>query len=157
PDGPQPGLVRQTLAQDFFAATYSPVAVSQPFPRDEFDFSYGGSYAMYNWEIFFHVPLLVAVSLTRNRRFQEALRWFHFILDPPESDGQPAPQRFWTLRPFFEQFAGENASAGPIQDLLLLLQYNGTDPAKLAARQQLIDQVTEWRKKPFNPHAIARL
>jgi hypothetical protein len=157
PDGPAPGLLRQSQSDPFFAATYAPVSVAQPYPKDEFDFSYGGAYSLYNWELFFHVPLMIAVALSTNRRFEDALKWFHYIFDPTASDGQPAPQRFWKVRPFFEMFADENAAAGPIQELLLLLQYTGSDPDKIAARQSLLDQIAEWRRNPFNPHALARL
>ncbi len=45
-------------------------------PVDEIDFRYGDPYAIYNWELFFHIPLLIADSLTKNQRFEEALRWY---------------------------------------------------------------------------------
>ena len=157
PDGPEPTLVRQQRSDEFFEQTYQPKAVSRPYPKDDFDFSYGGAYSAYNWELFFHVPFLVAVSLTKNRRFEEALRWFHFVFDPSESDGEPAPQRFWKIRPFFELFFGEDIEAGPIHELLLLLQYTGSEPEKLDAKQNLIEQIRALSQNPFNPHALARL
>lgn len=156
-DGAAPELVRQSLAQEFFAAEYSPRAVATPYPRDEFDFSYSGAYSAYNWELFFHLPFLVAISLSKSRRFDSALRWFHYVFDPTESDDQPAPQRFWKVRPFFELFYEEDVGAGPIQELLLLLQYDGKDAAKLDAKAGLIAQIEAFSKNPFNPHALARL
>ena len=159
PDGSteEQQLVRQKRSEDFFEQTYQPRAVSRPYPIDEFDFSYAGAYSAYNWELFFHVPFMVAVSMTKNRRFEEALRWFHYVFDPTESDAEPAPQRFWKTRPFFELFFREDAAAGPIQELLLLLQYSGTDPQKLETKQILLDQISALSKNPFNPHALARL
>ncbi len=157
PTGPEPGLRRQMLSHEFFAAMYAPVAVSQPYPKDEFDFAYGGAYSAYNWELFFHVPFGIACYLSKNQRFEEAQRWFHFIFDPTESSAEPAPRRFWKTRPFSELFYGEDIEAGPIHELLLLLHYAGSDPSKVRARDQLLAQVTEWRANPFNPHAIARL
>ena len=157
PTGPEPKLRRQMLTHRFFEAVYGPTAVDRPYPKDEFDFSHGGSYSVYNWELFFHVPFLIACHLSKNRRFEEAQRWLHYIFDPTESSNALTPQRFWKLRPFFELFHDENAEAGPIHELLLLLQYTGSDPEKLQARDQVIDQITQWRKNPFNPHAIARL
>ena len=58
------------------AASYNPL------PRLEFDFDEHGPYANYNWELFFHVPLTIAVHLSKNQRFAEAQRWFHYIFDP---------------------------------------------------------------------------
>lgn len=157
PTGPEPDLKRQRLTHDSFEEVYAPLAVDKPYPKDKFDFSPTGSYAPYNWEVFFHIPFLVASHLSSNQRFEEALRWFHYIFDPTEPSGGAQPQRFWKVRPFFELFYGEDANAGPIHELLLLLQYDGSDPEMLDARDALIDQVAEWRKKPFNPHAIARI
>jgi hypothetical protein len=159
PDGPAPDLRRQAKKDDetFFASQYQPVAVGAPYPQDDFDFSYGGAYSSYNWELFFHVPFRIAVSLSQNQRFEDALKWFHYIFDPTESSSEQAPQRFWKLKPFFELFYAEDAEAGPIHQLLLLLHYRGNDPDKLDAREQLIAQIAEWRKNPLQPHAIARL
>ncbi|MBL4648372.1 MAG: hypothetical protein JKY03_01480, partial [Aureispira sp.] len=46
---------------------------------DVVDFSLEGAYASYNWEIFFHIPLLIATNLSKNQRFEEAMQWFHYI------------------------------------------------------------------------------
>jgi hypothetical protein len=151
------GLRRQQLEGDFFAATYAPIAVDEPFPRDNFDFSYAGAFSAYNWELFFHAPFLIAVHLTRNQRFEEAHRWFHYVFDPTESSNDDVPQRFWKVRPFYELFYGEDLEAGPIHELLLLLDDTSTDPERVRVRNELIEQVHQWRKNPFNPHAIARL
>lgn len=157
PTGPEPQLRRQRLAHEFFEDLYGPLAVDKPYPKDEFDFSFGGAYSLYNWELFFHVPFLLACHLSDNQRFEDALRWFHYIFDPTESSSESAPQRFWKFRPFFELFHSEDVEAGPIHELFLLLHYDGSDPEMLEARDGLIEQVAEWRKRPFNPHAIARL
>ena len=55
------------------------------FPK-EIDVSDHGPYANYNWELFFHVPLTVAVHLSKTQRFAEAQRWFHYIFDPTSND-----------------------------------------------------------------------
>jgi hypothetical protein len=68
---------------------------------EEIDFCLGRAYANYNWELFFHVPLTVAVHLSKNQRFAEAQRWFHFIFDPTCNDTTiPTPQRYWKFLPF---------------------------------------------------------
>ncbi len=157
PRGPQPRLRRQQLADDYFASDYAPVAVDPPYPKDELDFSAGGAYSLYNWELFFHLPLLIACRLSKNQRFEEALRWFHYIFDPTESSAEDAPRRFWKVRPFYELFHAEDAGAGPIHELLLLLHDTSSDPARLKARDDLIAGIARWRDDPFKPHAIARL
>lgn len=155
--GPEPLLRRQQLVREYFEDTYSPGAVDAPYPREEFDFSFGGAYSIYNWEIFFHIPFLVARHLSRQQRFEEAQRWLHYIFDPTEAGTEDAPQRFWKLGPFFALFHGEDAEAGPIHELLLLLHYDGADPETLRAQGQLIAQIAQWRTQPFEPHALARL
>src|SRR5262249_50722342 len=74
-----------------------------PYPTRRVDFDFDGSYAAYNWELFFHIPFLVATQLGKNQRFAEAQKWFQFIFDPTASgDGGLSPQRFWKTLPFFE-------------------------------------------------------
>ena len=50
----------------------------------EIDLVDGGPYANYNWELLFHVPLTIAVHLSKNQRFAEAQRWFPLHLRPDE-------------------------------------------------------------------------
>src|SRR5205085_2539576 len=52
---------------------------SLTFPIEDLDFTSDGSYSCYNWELFFHVPLLLATRLTQNQRFEDALTWFHYM------------------------------------------------------------------------------
>ena len=42
--------------------------------------------SIYNWEVFFHNPLLVATQLSQAQRFEEAQRWFHLIFDPTTNE-----------------------------------------------------------------------
>src|SRR5690606_20283983 len=70
----------------FNTVIYDPTElVLEPFPREEVDFSYSGSYSLYNWELFFHIPLLMATRLTQNQKFEEARNWFHFIFNPTKT------------------------------------------------------------------------
>ena len=62
----------------------------------------------YDWEAFFHAPLLIATQLSQGQRFAEARLWFHTIFDP--TSDRPAPQnvplenqeavRYWRFPPF---------------------------------------------------------
>src|SRR5262249_27669713 len=109
-------------------------------PDDTVDFQYGSGYSVYNWELFFHVPMLIAGKLSQDQRFEEAQGWYHYIFDPTNSDGT-TKQRFWQFKPFYDE-AGKQ-----IQTLEQLL----ADSAELAG------QVEKWQENPFKPHVIARM
>jgi hypothetical protein len=143
-------FLRNPQAFDF-AGVYDPLPVvdATAYPKEEVDFSPGGAYAIYNWELFFHVPLLIADRLRQNQRFEEAQKWFHYIFDPTDTSASPAPQKFWRTKPFHETTRADYARQ-QIQTLLHLLAAGQQDP-------ELVKQVAEWRQNPFNPHLIARL
>ena len=129
-----------------FETSYLPdYWVADNYPVNEIDFDHDSPYGSYNWELFFHIPLLIATRLMQNQRFSEARRWFNYIFDPTHTDGQ-APSRFWKIRPFYEeQLKGPTETLQELMDLLEQKNY------------QLEQQVTQWEQDPFNPHAIARL
>ncbi|HEX6100518.1 MAG TPA: neuraminidase-like domain-containing protein [Thermoanaerobaculia bacterium] len=137
----------------FSVASYVPEHVTTPYWTESVDFSNNGGYAGYNWEIFFHVPLLLATRLSKNQKFSEALRWFHRIFDPtntgasPDFVPVPIPQRYWITKKFFEITAAEYQQQ-QIQKLLELVAAGDTT---------LKGQVLRWRRNPFNPHLLARL
>ncbi len=119
-----------------------------PFPKEEIDVSDDGPYAIYNWELFFHAPLIVAVHLSKNQRFAEAQKWFHFIFDPTSNDKSvDPPQRFWKFLRFRQETKTEF-----IQELLTELAKG--DDNELKTRME--DSIMKWRNKPFRPHVIAR-
>src|SRR5205085_8589385 len=41
-------------------------SVTDCYPREVVDFTPDGAYSPYNWELFFHAPLLIANSLSKN-------------------------------------------------------------------------------------------
>jgi len=94
---PRPTLYRDIFSKDQYAPTD---LVQQPYPVRDLDFTSSGAYAVYNWELFYHVPLAVAVHLSKNQRYEEAQRWFHFIFDPTDSSDGATPERFWKVKPF---------------------------------------------------------
>ena len=75
--------------------------------------------SIYNWEVFFHIPLLVATQLSRAQRFEEAQLWFHLVFDPTMNEPyryqrHPRTSRLVSgVRPFREAGRGE-----PIEQLL---------------------------------------
>ena len=128
-----------------FTAVYGPVSPHDPAPtaqKDIVDFSFGGAYSIYNWELFFHAPMLIAGKLSQNQRFEEAMRWYHYIFDPTNTENLPVPQRYWITKPFYEHTA-ENYRAQRIQNLIDKID-------------EFRDQVMAWKNNPFQPHLIAR-
>ena len=108
----------------------------------EIDFSQEGAYAEYNWDIFFHMPLLLAVRLSTQGHFDVADRWFRYIIDLRDNSDHPAPQKYWKTRPFFNLAQSRSES---VTDLLRGLAAGGEE-----------SEIRVWRDDPFNPHAIAR-
>lgn len=147
------GLARQLKEETYFEETYEPTSrVDEPYPVDDIDFDSRGAYSLYNWELFFHAPVLVANQLSRNRKFQEAQEWFHYVFDPTDASDHPVPERFWNVKPFHEHPGGRS-----IHELLALLTRDDLDSEEQKAREDLELQIQEWEDRPFEPHVIARL
>jgi Tc toxin complex TcA C-terminal TcB-binding domain len=130
----------------FFAKDYEPndAAVDKSsHPIRNLDFRPEGAYSVYNWELFFHIPLTVALHLSKNQRFEEAQRWLHYIFDPTTSSAEAAPKRFWNVAPF------KTTTVKSIERLLL-------DLAEKKGDASLIESIEQWKKNPFRPHLIAR-
>src|SRR5262245_3736851 len=72
------------FANDYEPHKVQPQVVKQPYPVDDVDFLPGGAYSLYNWELFYHIPYLIADQLYTNQRFEEAQRWLHYIFDPTD-------------------------------------------------------------------------
>jgi peptidoglycan hydrolase-like protein with peptidoglycan-binding domain len=149
-------LRRQQNRKVFFNSRYKPngnIVLNVAGPMDIFDFAYGTAYSIYNWELFFHAPFMIAKRLGANQRFSEAHRWFQYIFDPTDnSTGEQWPERVWQIKPFFEHGQGKS-----IDRAMLLLKSSNLSPAEIEERQSLRDQIEAWRKSPFNPHLIARM
>ncbi|HQY22629.1 MAG TPA: neuraminidase-like domain-containing protein, partial [Gammaproteobacteria bacterium] len=121
--------------------------VKEPYPLEEVDFSAEGAYSLYNWELFFHVPMLIANRLSQNQRFEEARRWYHFIFNPTTNENLKLSARFWQVIPF------RNTKQETLEALMMQLHRSAGDPVRKAFE----DQITAWRDSPFNPHLIARM
>ena len=104
-----PGLLRLpdrplTDSGYMFLSTYQPEQLYVPYvpndslPKEDMDFEHRGAYSLYNWEMFFHIPFLIAMQLSKNLRFEEAQKWFHYVFDPTATDSpdrpfEPGPER----------------------------------------------------------------
>jgi hypothetical protein len=148
----QESLIRDSGS--FFAQYYTVSVNPHPIilnpPRKEIDVGDGGPYSIYNWELLFHIPLAIAVHLSKSQRFAEAQRWFHSIFDPTTNE-KPDPsapaRRFWKfLR--FRQAPG----AQQIGDLLEILSKPGNEDLKA----KILSGYEAIKNNPFQPHRVAR-
>lgn len=145
----------QSLAAEFFAAFYTAsnqVGINH-FPK-EIDVREEGPYANYNWEMFFHIPLTIAVHLSKTQRFAEAQRWFHYIFDPTSNDQtEDPPTRFWK----FLAFRNPEASR-QLDEVLRLLSTPRTQlsPADQPKQDDVLKGYREILNFPFQPHRVAR-
>lgn len=120
--------------------------VKQPYPVKDLDFTSNGAYSVYNWELFFHVPLTIAIHLSKNQRFQEAQNWFHYIFDPTDDSDGDTPERFWKVKPF------QYNDVQLIENVLTNLS-SGADPE---LQQDTINSINALKDAPFSPHVVAR-
>ena len=101
-------------------------------------------YSIYNWELFFHTPLLLADALSKSQQFEEAMKWYHFVFDPlanfNEALDKNSNTRYWQFRPFKEVDS---------QSILEKI-FNSLKP------NEANKDINEWRNKPFMPHVVAR-
>ncbi len=120
-------------------------------PRDNsllaFDLSYPN--ANYNWELFYHLPIAAAMHLSRQHRFEDARKWFHFVFDPTTNDPATGRERFWRFLPFRHSQAPDS-----INQILAIL--SGA-PATNEKRDELQNQINAWLADPFSPFAVARM
>ncbi len=129
------------------------------YPIEVVDFTPDGAYSPYNWELFFHAPLFIANSLSKNQRFEEARDWYHFIFNPIGLEslvpGGSAMSKYWITKPFFETTDPQYVQQR-IDNILRMLAGDTSVPGySVQAKKDLEDQVLDWRTNPFEPHRIA--
>ncbi len=123
------------------------------FHNKEIDLREGGPYANYNWELLFHVPFTIAVHLSKNQRFAESQRWFHYIFDPTSTDTSvPPPKRFWKFLAFREP----RCHITQIDELLTLLSRTNLDSEQRQCLDSVMNGLAELEMNPFQPHVVAR-
>ncbi|MEM6252863.1 MAG: LamG-like jellyroll fold domain-containing protein [Cyanobacteria bacterium P01_D01_bin.156] len=98
-----------------------------------------GAYGLYYWEVFFHIPFLIANQLNSNQKFSEAQKWYHYIFNPTAQsttgiEDSSANDNYWQFRPF------RNLSLESLSEML--------------SNESALEK---YRKDPLDPHAIARL
>ena len=151
------GLKRQALHDKQYygygnSSNYKPSPyqrISHPYPRLEFDFEMGSAYGIYNWELFFHLPTLIARQLKSDGRHSDAIRWLSMVFDPTSRENI-GPRRVWRIKPFMTADSRSNISA-----LVQLLGQNPSNAADRKLRKSFEAQLKAWRETPFEPHRIA--
>ncbi len=128
----------------FTDTQYNPAPlVKQPYPVAGLEYTIYGAYSLYNWELFFHIPLTIASQLMQNQQFEDARKWLHYIFNPTVAGNEAeGTKRFWITQPFREE-------AGNPVNIEALLQDE-------AYAEELATQLDHWEDHPFNPHAVAR-
>ncbi len=115
-------------------------------PQDKIDFYYGSSYGPYNWEVFFHIPMMIATRLMQDRKYEQARDWLHYIFNPTEKEGMGL-QKYWKIKPFYYAQMWGDAQEGVEE------QIEGIDDDDALSLDSMIEQ---WEQHPFQPFVIAR-
>src|SRR4051794_31785612 len=158
-------LETQRVKETFFDRLYDPNIPTAPGGDASFtvswspkniDVSEAGPYSVYNWELFFHAPVTIAVHLSKNQRFAEAQRWFHHVFDPTETNtAEPVPKRFWKFIRFYQASPGDL----PRVDELVAIMSRPLSELTEAQKEMLAAAAIGYeglRRAPFEPHRVAR-
>jgi hypothetical protein len=100
------------------------------------------TYSLYNWEMAFHAPMLLADKLLETQQFDLALKMCHYVFDPFAKG--TGTQRYWKM-PAFQNIDSVNS----LEKLFEQLVPNHSVP--------IDDPINQWRDQPFQPHVLARL
>jgi hypothetical protein len=122
---------------------------------ERLDVSAAGAYSLYNWELFYHLPMLIGARFVAQQNFEQALRWYRYIFDPTVSIGT-WPQKYWRFKAFYDEYSGQV----PDQTISAWLKNLSKSPANDEERLRLQQQtqlIEAWQRDPFNAHLVARL
>lgn len=125
------------------------------YPREDVDFNIQAGYSLYNWELFFHAPLMIAEQLSVNQQFDDADKWFKYIFNPTDSSAYPAPDKFWITKPFFLNVVDVSGKTKYDLQRIENIMFGIADPTT-SHPNDLDKSVEDWRENPFQPHYIAQ-
>ena len=97
------------------------------------------SYALYNWELAFHIPMAIVTQLRSTQQYDLALKFLQYIFNPYGNPNNPTS--YWNFRPF-----QEIVSKDYLEDFFSSLQPFVPSP-----------QINTWRDNPFSPYVLGRL
>ncbi|AWK43740.1 insecticidal toxin complex protein TccB [Photorhabdus laumondii subsp. laumondii] len=63
---------------------------------------FDGSNGLYFWELFFHLPFLVATRFANEQQFSPAQKSLHYIFDPAMKNKPHNAPAYWNVRPLVE-------------------------------------------------------
>ena len=116
--------------------------------RQFLDFSPSAAFSVYNWELFYHIPLYIAQLLSQNQQFEDAQTWFHYIFNPTRQGSDPVPQRFWIPKPLHNLTSAEILAAADQQPA----RWRSTRAIPLPSPRSRLGATI-----PFNPFVLADL
>lgn len=85
------------------------VTQNTPEPQPDGTFKpidFNSAHGTFYWELFFHLPFLIAHRLCEERKYHESQRWYQYIFNPHIRNaraGEKDPsERYWLCRPLLE-------------------------------------------------------
>jgi len=113
-----PELVTRSTVSPATLLNWESQHLSEPPPTnvefEERNGAFDGANGLFFWELFFHLPHLIATRLRDEERFAEALVWLHFIFDPrsaADSSSVPAKPNYWRCRPLINDLGNAGCEA----------------------------------------------
>ena len=123
--------------------------VATPYAVYDVDFRAQGAYSLYNWELFFHAPFLIAAPADDRRPVRAGAGLAALHLRPDRRRRRPPrPDRYWNLQWFRDHDRQTDAD-----QLMTALATN--TPDDVVARIKA--EIEQWHLHPADPHRIARL
>ncbi|MBU2708437.1 hypothetical protein KCM76_20760 [Zooshikella marina] len=77
--------------------------INQAFPPNEI-FDFNGAYGQYGWELFYHIPSMIASAATDNQQYEAAIKWFKQIYNPQATSAGEK----WGVLPIQNAFQTQN-------------------------------------------------
>jgi hypothetical protein len=76
---------------------------------------FNGANGLYFWELFFHLPFLVATRFASEQQFDPAQKWLHYIFDPAKRKTDTTPA-YWNVYPLVEQTSDVSRALAALLD-----------------------------------------
>lgn len=146
---------------------------------ESLDFDYDSAASVYWFELFFHIHMHAAEKCQSAGNLRNALDYIFRIADPRDQsagvrleDGTqvvPGRARVWQTKPFFEYSLPPGGGSPDdaavererIERIITVMARKAANlplsPLEQQDYERFVNQVKEMRRRPFRPHAIARL
>ncbi|MCG8411907.1 MAG: neuraminidase-like domain-containing protein [Bacteroidales bacterium] len=151
-------LPRQANTKIVDYVDFAKSCVSNNALEENFDFNTDGALGLYNWEMFYHIPFMIANHFYTEGNYDEALKWIHYIFDPREVRDSDSSEdknltHFWKFKPF-----ADHNTTQDIDDLMFdtLGKASGKED-KHGNKNSIDKQIEAWARDPFKPHNVARM